>query len=138
MIFARLVPPLALSLFALAGMASAAPVTLELGAETGVAVRPAVLRGYNFGNWMQVAEFTEAAMALVKVGDVSEPFKTSYGIHIVKYVSDVTEGAVPLDTVKDTLSAELLTQKQDDLYNTTVEQWVTEANAKTYLDRMAD
>lgn len=64
MIFARLVPPLALSLFALAGMASAAPVTLELGAETGVAVRPAVLRGYNFGNWMQVAEFTEALASL--------------------------------------------------------------------------
>jgi parvulin-like peptidyl-prolyl isomerase len=112
----------------------------EYGEDTGMQSEPAKTDGYPVcaGSTQWVAEFTEAAMALVKVGDVSEPFKTSYGIHIVKYVSDVTEGAVPLDTVKDTLSAELLTQKQDDLYNTTVEQWVTEAKAKTYLDRMAD
>ena len=85
-----------------------------------------------------VDEFTTAAMALAKVGDVSEPFQTQYGIHIVKYVSDITEGAVPLDEVKDTVSAEVLKTKQDDLYQTTLDQWITEANAKTYKDRLAD
>ncbi len=112
----------------------------EYGEDTGMQSEPAKTDGYPVcaGSTQWVNEFTEAAMALVKVGDVSAPFKTSYGIHIVKYVSDVTEGAVPLDTVKDALSGELLTQKQDDLYNATVDQWIKEANAKTYLDRLAD
>ena len=77
-------------------------------------------------------------MTLVKVGDVSEPFQTQYGIHIVKYVSDITEGAVPLDEVKDAVSADVLKTKQDDLYQTTLDQWIKDANAKTYKDRLAD
>ena len=112
----------------------------EYGEDTGMQSEPAKTEGYLVctGSTQWVAEFTEAAMALAKVGDVSAPFQTSYGIHIVKYVSDVAEGAVPLADIKDTLSAELLTTKQDDLYNTTVEQWITDANAKVYTDRMAD
>ena len=36
------------------------------------------------------------AMALEHVGDVSEPFATSLGIHIVEYASDAKGGAVAL------------------------------------------
>lgn len=46
------------------GMAPAAPADIVLGEESGVPVRAAVLRGYNFGNWMQVAEFGEPLRAL--------------------------------------------------------------------------
>jgi len=83
-----------------------------------------------------VTEFTTAAMALVKAGDVSAPFHTQYGTHIVKYISDLAEGVVPLADIKDAISKELLTTKQDDLFNTTLNQWVTDANAKIYTDRM--
>ena len=112
----------------------------EYGEDTGMQSDPAKTNGYPVcaGDTNWVDAFTEAAMSLVKVGDVSAPFRTDYGIHIVKYVSDITEGAVPLSEVKDTLSASLLTTKQDDLYTTTVEQWVTEANAKIYKSRLAD
>jgi parvulin-like peptidyl-prolyl isomerase len=112
----------------------------EYGEDTGMQSEPAKTDGYPVcagdTNWVEA--FTEAAMTLTKVGDVSAPFRTDYGIHIVKYVSDVTEGAVPLAELKDTISASLLTTKQDDLYDTTVSQWVTEANAKIYKSRLDD
>lgn len=112
----------------------------EYGEDTGMQSDPGKTNGYPVcaDDTNYVDEFTTAAMALAKVGDVSEPFQTQYGIHIVKYVSDITEGAVPLDEVKDTVSAEVLKTKQDDLYQTTLDQWITEANAKTYKDRLAD
>jgi foldase protein PrsA len=112
----------------------------QYGQDTGMQSEPAKTDGYPVctGDTQWADEFTTASMALSKVGDVSAPFKTSYGTHIVKYVSDIAEGAVPLADVKDAVSAELLKTKQDDLYNTTVSQWVTDANAKIYKDRLAD
>lgn len=110
------------------------------GEDTGMQSEPAKTNGYPVckGDTNWVEEFTTASMALANVGDVSAPFRTSYGIHIVKYQSDIAEGVVALDDVKDTISADLLSTKQDDLYNTTVSQWVTAANAKVYKDRLAD
>ncbi len=110
------------------------------GEDTGMQSEPAKTNGYPVceGDTNWVEEFTTASMALANVGDVSAPFRTSYGIHIVKYISDVAEGVVALDDVKDTISADLLSTKQDDLYNTTVSQWVTDANAKVYKDRLTD
>ena len=76
-------------------------------------------------------------MALAKVGDTSsQGVRTSYGIHILKYVSDAVEGEVGLDSVRDVLEAEVLADKQDTLYNSTLEAWVQEANAKIYLNRL--
>lgn len=110
------------------------------GEDTGMQSEPAKTDGYPVceGDTNWVEEFTTASMALANVGDVSAPFRTSYGIHIVKYISGVAEGVVALDDVKDTISTDLLSTKQDDLYNTTVSQWVTDANAKVYKDRLTD
>ena len=86
-------------------------------------------------NW--VAEFQEGAMALANVGDVSaEPVRTSYGLHIIKYDSDIAEGEIGLETVKADIYDELLSAEQEEVYNSTVEQWVNEANAKVYKNRL--
>ena len=110
----------------------------QYGEDTGMQTEPGKTDGYLVctGSTQWVTEFTEASMALSKVGDVSAPFQTQYGVHIVKYVKDIAEGAVPLSEVKDALTAELLTAQQDELYNNTVTQWVTDANAKIYKDRL--
>lgn len=112
----------------------------EYGQDPGMQSEPAKTNGYpvcaTSTNW--VAEFRDGAMALAKIGDVSQPVRTSMGLHIIKYVGDATEGPVAYEDVKDTLQSEMLTSKQDELYNTTVEQWVSEANAKIYKDRLAD
>ena len=112
----------------------------EYGEDTGMQASPAKENGYPVcaSSTNLVAPFVEAAMALGAVGDVSPAVRTDFGSHIRKYVSDATEGATPLADVKDEISATVLTEKQDTLYNDTVAQWVTDANAKIYKDRLAD
>ena len=85
-------------------------------------------------NW--VPEFTAASMALANIGDVSEPVKSSYGVHLIQYAGDVAEGEIGLETVREDLTAELLSTKQSEKINATLEQWIADANAKVYEERM--
>ena len=83
--------------------------------------------------------FVDAAMALAKPGDISDKVKgTSYGYYIIRYESDEAEGATPLDNVKETISSALLSTKQNDTYNTTVDQWVEEAGIKVDMNALKD
>ena len=80
--------------------------------------------------------FVEAGMALENVGDVSGKVASDmYGYYIVKYVGDIEEGPVALDTVRETIASDLLTTKQDAAYSETVSGWVSAANAK--IDKKA-
>ncbi|MEG1775872.1 MAG: peptidylprolyl isomerase [Clostridia bacterium] len=112
----------------------------EYGEDPGMQNEPGKTTGYPvcLGSTSWVAEFTDAAMALEKIGDVSSAVRSSYGIHFIQYTGDAAEGAVAFDTVKDTVQSELLTKKQDEQYTATVAQWATDAHAKIYIDRMAD
>jgi len=74
------------------------------------------------------AEFVRAAMALSKVGDVSEPVRTAAGLHILRYNSDVPAGPVALETVRESLSTEALESLKYDAYDAQLAQWVEEAN----------
>ena len=83
--------------------------------------------------------FVDAAMALAKPGDISDKVKgTSYGYYIIRYESDEAEGATPLDNVKETISSALLSTKQNDTYNSTVDQWVEEAGIKVDMNALKD
>ena len=112
----------------------------EYGEDTGMQKEPAKINGYpvceKSTNWVE--SFRDAAMALAKVGDVSEPVRSSYGIHLIKYVSDAVEGPVAFDDVKDTIYESLLSTKQDDAYNAAVDEWVAAADAKVDRDALKD
>lgn len=112
----------------------------EYGEDTGMQNEPAKTNGYpvceKSTNWVE--SFRDAAMALAKVGDVSEPVRSSYGIHLIKYVSDAVEGPVAFDDVKDTIYESLLSTKQDDAYNAAVDEWVAAADAKVDRDALKD
>ena len=83
--------------------------------------------------------FVEAAMALENIGDYSGKVKgTSYGYYIIRYDSDEPEGAVSLDSVKETISSSLLTTKQNDTYDAAVEQWIEESGIKVDLNALKD
>lgn len=105
----------------------------EFNEDTGMpAAGYAVREGYSFF----VTSFVDAAMALEKVGDVSEPVKSDYGFHIIQYSADITEGTVALDTVSDTLGAELLSEKQDQAYADALAAWVSEAKVESHLEKL--
>ncbi len=110
----------------------------EYGEDDGMKASPAKETGYLVcqGYTQYVTEFTEASMALGKVGDVSPAVRTSFGIHLIQYASDLQEGEVPLAEVKDALSQELLTAKQDEFFATTLDTWVKDAGAKVYPERL--
>ena len=83
--------------------------------------------------------FTAAAMALEKIGDISAKTSgSSNGYYIIKYVGDVAEGGIDIAKVKDTLSASLLTTKQNDLYDRTIEDWVGAEKFKVDMGALKD
>ena len=72
--------------------------------------------------------FTEAAMALGKVGDVSEPVVGQYGVHILHYLRDIAGGAVELtDEMKEQFRSEILEELRSEALNTAIDQWAKEA-----------
>ena len=85
------------------------------------------------------AAFVDAAMALKNPGDYSDKIKgTSYGYYIIRYEGDEPEGPVNLDDVKENISSSLLSTKQDDAYNTQVNNWVEQAGIKVDTNALKD
>ena len=78
-----------------------------------------------------VPEFVEASMSIESVGGVSAPYLSSYGIHIVKYIGDVAGGPVEMTAEqREAKRMELLSSKQNELYNTTVDKWLTDSTVE--------
>jgi len=110
----------------------------EYGEDPGMQSEPAMTEGYyvaeNSTIWESV--FTETAMSLEKIGDVSEPVLGSNGVHIIYYNADVTPGAIDIATVRDDLAATLLTDKQDEAYDAAYQSWRDAAKVQKYPGRM--
>ena len=112
----------------------------EYGEDSGMTVEPTKSAGYlvceGLTSYYEV--FVNEAMALKSVGDISDPFRSSVGVHIVQYASDLEAGQVKLSAIRGEIGAELLATKQDTVYGDTLNQWIAEANAKTYTDRLSN
>ena len=79
--------------------------------------------------------FVEAAMGLANIGDVTGKIRgSSNGYYIIKYIGDVTAGEIGLDTVRDEIHDSLLSDKQDSLYEETIQKWVDEAEKDFKVD----
>lgn len=121
----------------LAEGAEFADLIAEYGEDPGMKNEPTATRGYyvsaNSANWDK--NFTAGAMALAKVGDVSEtPVISSSGVHIIRYESDVTPGAVALETIHDALYDATLTERKDSHYEEELEKWTAALNPVYHLD----
>lgn len=81
-------------------------------------------------------DFIEGCMMLEKVGDVSVPIHSVGGVHIIKYVGDVVPGEVALDSIRSTIEAEVLSDKQESAYVEQEAQWIAAADAKYYPERL--
>ena len=76
--------------------------------------------------------FTAGAMSIAEVGQISEPVRGMYGIHVIYYLSDITPGAVALDEIRDEVAQLALDDKIAATYNDQVAAWVEEANVEYF------
>lgn len=70
---------------------------------------------------------------LEKVGDVSVPVVSEYGVHILYYQDDVPAGPIGLnDAVKAEITADLHSQKESASLNEQLEAWKTAVGVEAY------
>lgn len=81
------------------------------------------------------ATFMAAAIAL-KVGEVSQPVKTSFGYHIIKCIAKTEYPVKAFDTVKDEIKKTLLDTAKSDAVTAKITEWKSAANIKTYTDNL--
>ena len=75
-------------------------------------------------------------MMLEEPGQVSTPIHTVSGVHLIQYVADVPAGEVPLSEIQDALSEQVLEDLQEAAYNEQIAQWIADADAKYYPERL--
>lgn len=78
--------------------------------------------------------FTNGAMALAKLGDVSGLVKTDYGYHIIQYTSDVKSGEVGFDQLRDSVAQSLTATMQDEKWTAIVDEWNDKQDIKYFED----
>lgn len=79
--------------------------------------------------------FVDAAMAIPEVGQWSDKIVgETYGYYIIKYVGDVAEGTVDMETVRETMTADLLSAKQDETFSTVLNEWFEASNMMINYD----
>lgn len=70
-------------------------------------------------------DFRDGAMALKAVGDVSDPVQSSFGVHIIKYLSDVPSGPVALEgDLYDSVSNAALVAARDSVFLEKEAEWM--------------
>ena len=98
--------------------------------DPGMANEPTKTTGYEVSaaSSNYVPEFVEASMSIEEVGGVSAPYLSDFGIHIVKYIADIPGGPVEMtEAQRENMRAQLLNEKQNELYTTTIEKWLADS-----------
>lgn len=98
----------------------------KYGTDPGMKTEPNKTNGYavHKESILWDPTFTEGAMSLNQVGDISEPVLGSYGIHILHYTRDIPAGAVELtDEIRNEFRDELLQEKETEAVTAMIEEW---------------
>ena len=114
----------------LEGGANFEDLILEYGTDPGMQVEENRKNGYAVHPFSILYEqnFMKGAAALEKVGDVSDPIVSQFGVHILHYLRDIPGGAVELtDALKEELRADLKSEKVQAAFDALQEKWVAES-----------
>lgn len=109
----------------------------QYGEDPGMTREPAASQGYAVAEDSSYWDpaFTEGAMSIAEVGQISDMVRGKNGIHIIYYLSDITPGAVPFEDIQDGVEAQALEDKISNTYESQVDAWIEEANVVYHLDR---
>ena len=75
-------------------------------------------------------------MALENIGDISGIVRVGDGVCILQYAGEVPAGEVPLDDVREALTESALENVRYAAYELQLNEWLKEANAVYYPERM--
>ena len=108
----------------------------EYGEDPGMKNEPTASRGYYVCEATTSLDpaFKEAAMALANVGDVSDPVLGQSGVHIIRYESEVKDGSIDIESVREELTASVLEDKQNDYYDEQLASWVAALNPVYHVE----
>ena len=109
----------------------------KYNADPGMQNEPTATNGYavsaNSTAWDPA--FTEGAMGIEAVGQISGPVYGQNGIHVIYYLSDITPGPVALEDIADAVKEAALQDKTAETYDNQVNAWVEEAKPVYHVDR---
>lgn len=110
----------------------------QYGADEQMAAEPLRSEGYYISDrtFLFSAEFVQGAMILDAPGQVSAPLRSASGLHMAKYLRDLTPGVVSLNDVYDTMKAEALKLKQDSYYEEQTANMLDAADVRYYPERL--
>ena len=110
----------------------------ECGEDPGMQSEPFLSNGYyvSADSNMWEPNFRDAAMALENVGDVSDPVLTPYGIHLILFNEELAPGAVPLESVRESLEAGALGTLEEAAINEAVQAAMDAADIVTYPENL--
>lgn len=83
-----------------------------------------------------VEPFTEGSMSLTEVGEVTGPVRTSYGIHLIRFESELEPHTVPFEDVQESIHAEMLNDKINEAFMARLAEWEEEAEIVRFTDNL--
>lgn len=81
-------------------------------------------------------EFTQAAMALGKAGETSGLVASDEGYQIIEYTSELAQGSVDFESVKEIIRSNIQPKKQSDKWEAKIEQWKKDHKVVCYYDNL--
>ena len=107
----------------------------EYGKEAGEAAGGELLFHPESENWAEA--FKQAVSALKKPGEITEPFVTDLGIHIVLYQSDLPSGVHELtEDERAALQSSALENKQRETLRPFLDEWKTQYEIETHPEML--
>jgi len=136
-LYSQLLPQAQQVIDELNGGADSNSLIEKYNADPGMQNEPTATNGYavsaNSTTWDPA--FTEGAMDIEAVGQISGPVYGQNGIHIIYYLSDITPGPVALEDIADAVKSAALQDKTSETYENQVNAWVEEAKPVYHADR---
>ena len=108
----------------------------EYNGDPGMQNEPTASAGYAVAEtsttWEQA--FTDGAMSIENIGEISEPVYGNNGIHIIYYMADIEPGETGLEAVRDSVEQDAEEQKIQATYQDRLNAWLEEANVEYYYE----